>query len=189
MKIYTKQGDQGKTGLLGGPKVYKSDARVQAYGQVDELNSLLGLALAQSSRSPLELPGRIARIQNELFNLGGELAIHPDSQPSSTRQMVLIGSSHILKLEEEIDHMESQLEPLKNFILPGGSARGAALHVARCVCRRAERHVVELNQSQKLRAELIQYLNRLSDYLFVAARWCNHSDGVEETIWSSSSES
>ena len=179
MKIYTKTGDDGTTGLFGGPRVLKNDRRIEAFGTVDELNAILGTVRA----SPLlyELNPLLERIQSELFELGAELAT-PDAFQKGT---ATLGSQHILRLESEMDAWEAVLPPLTNFILPGGSQSGAGLHWARSVCRRAERCVLTLSQQDgvSLRPETLIYLNRLSDWLFVAARFANFQNNAAETPW------
>lgn len=181
MKIYTKAGDQGRTSLFGGKKVAKSNKRVSAYGTVDELNAVIGMAVAEGGDSE-PLHERLREIQEELFTLGCELATPPDKKLMTEP----LASDAVKSLESAIDRMEESLEPLKNFILPGGTRTAAGLHMARTVCRRAEREVVELSASEKIRPELIQYLNRLSDYLFVAARFANLEGGCAETVWKGS---
>lgn len=179
MKIYTKAGDDGSTGIFGGERISKIDVRIEAIGAVDELNAALGVcascepALAANTRAMVQL------IQNRLFDLGAELAM-PGKE---MRGFVGIESKDIHALEEWIDTMESSLECLKCFILPGGSAQAARLHLARTVCRRAERRAIALAQLGSVRNELIQYLNRLSDGLFVAARFENVQAGMPDTNW------
>jgi cob(I)alamin adenosyltransferase len=179
MKIYTKTGDEGDTVLFGGPRVSKRDPRIEAYGEVDELNAVLGLARA--SPLPQEFDALVGRIQHELFAVGAELAT-PDPAKHNT---VLIGQSHVTALEQAIDHFDAGLAPLKQFILPGGTPGAAALHVARTVCRRAERRVVALSQQrgETISPRLIVYLNRLSDLLFVLARAANAAAGVPDVAW------
>ena len=180
MKIYTKTGDKGETSLWGGSRVKKSHPRVSAYGTLDEANSVIGLALSFLPIEEAAIHNRLIRIQNEIFVAGSELA----TQPGTKTTIVLIEESEISQLEKEIDEMETQLEPLKNFILPSGSSAGSALHLARTVIRRAERECVELDSmGENLRPEVIRYLNRLSDYLFVAARHVNHVLKQTETKW------
>ncbi len=177
MKIYTKKGDQGSTSLFGGNRVAKSSPRIKAYGAVDELNSVLGLAAAYS------LSGKgsewLKKVQEELFVLGSDLATPPDYKERIER----LGEESIAFLEDAIDQMEKKLEPLKNFILPGGSKQGATLHLARTVCRRAERACVECNEQEEISELAIKYLNRLSDFLFVLARYENKQAGDEEMVW------
>jgi cob(I)alamin adenosyltransferase len=181
MKIYTKAGDAGDTGLFGGARVSKANPRIEAYGTLDELNAVLGMALADN-KVPFELASTLTRIQNELFQLGSELATPVERRAPAE----LVAEAHIVALEREIDLMEATLPALRNFILPGGagSTTGAALlHFARTVCRRAEREVVVLNSNEKMRGEVLKYLNRLSDFLFVSSRFVNHKAGVADVEW------
>jgi len=175
MKIYTRTGDAGETSLFGGARVPKSDARIEAYGTVDELNSFLGLARASWPESPLD--AQLAAAQADLFEIGAHLA-----SPGTSR-FPGVDEAHIVELEQAIDAMEEELAPLKSFILPGGTIAASQLHVARTVCRRAERLVVALNDESAPTMSSIAYLNRLSDYLFVAARFANHRAGVEDVPW------
>ena len=172
MKIYTRTGDQGETSLFGGRRVGKNDARIEAYGTVDELSSFLGV-IAVSDKDVTEIP----RIQSDLFEIGAHLA-SPD-----TSRFPGVETSRIEDLERAIDSMEAELTPLTTFILPGGTAAAALLHIARTVCRRAERRVVALNDESPATESTITYLNRLSDYLFVAARFANHRAGVADVPW------
>ncbi len=178
MKIYTKAGDAGETGLYGNVRVSKDDQRIRSYGTLDELNAALGVALSEAGLQ-VQLQTQLKRVQCELFQLGGELAT-PRGKNSG---MMLIGQEEIATLEKEIDAMELSLAPLKSFIMPGGSRSSALLHLARTVSRRAEREVVTLNRADPQRAEVIQYMNRLSDYLFVCARFANQSAGVADVPW------
>ncbi len=178
MKIYTKQGDRGQTGLLGGARVPKNHLRIHAYGSLDELNSVLGMLLALNPGFK-ELKAPISRIQSELFQLGTELATPLGKSPG----IRLIGEGEIRQLENEIDQMESDLPTLKTFILPGGSTQSAGLQIARTVCRRAEREIISLHQEEEVRAEVLQYINRMSDYFFVFARWANHLNHVADLPW------
>jgi cob(I)alamin adenosyltransferase len=181
MKIYTKTGDKGETSLLGGRRVSKNDIRIEAYGTVDELNANLGLIHDYGiSRDQKE---KIHTIQNELFDMGAYLACEVDPEKF---KLSLIGEDQILRLEEEIDEMEKDLSPLRNFILPAGHLAVSQCHVARCVCRRAERNIIHLSQQEKISDTVISYLNRLSDYLFVLSRKIAHDMGVEEIKWTSS---
>lgn len=180
MRIYTGGGDRGETGLFGGGRVKKDDLRVEAYGAVDELNASLGLA--RTSGLPGDLDALLARIQDELFALGADLATPPDANVRADR-VVRLKADAAKALEPEIDRLEATLPPLRTFILPGGSPGGAALHLARTVCRRAERRVVTLSQKGGVSAETIVYLNRLSDLLFVMARSANVRAGVAEAPW------
>jgi cob(I)alamin adenosyltransferase len=179
MKIYTKSGDKGETSLWGGGRVKKSHPRVNTYGTLDEANSTLGLALSFLPDRELIIRERLTRIQSELFQVGAELA----TQAGAKNSCAPVTETEIVVLEKEIDEMESTLEPLKNFILPSGGSAGATVHLSRTIVRRAERQCVELNESEELRPELIRYLNRLSDYLFVMARFVNHSMQKPETKW------
>lgn len=178
MKIYTKKGDAGETGLYGNVRVPKDDQRIRSYGTLDELNAQLGFVLCEKLLSA-ELKARFLRIQGELFQLGAELAT-PRGKSTGIK---LVGLPEIEKLEHEIDSMESKLAPLKTFILPGGAPASALLHLARTICRRAERETVTLNRSEPQRPDVIQYLNRLSDYLFVCARFANHQASVADQPW------
>jgi cob(I)alamin adenosyltransferase len=179
MKIYTKTGDQGDTGLFGGGRVAKSSLRVETYGEVDELNSVIGLARTEPIDTTIDT--LLARVQSALFDLGAELATPPSSKVALG--IPLIGEADILALEHAIDRAELELTPLKTFVLPGGSRAAAHLHLGRTVCRRAERRLVALHQAEPLRAECIRYLNRLSDALFVLARLANHRAGVADVPW------
>ena len=181
-KIYTKTGDKGKTKLVGGCEVAKTDPRIHAYGTVDELNSHLGLAriLIQPIAPLADLYQNLQKIQNELFNLGSLLACENQDW---LNKMPQITSNHIQNLEIQIDQMTQELPELRSFILPGGSQSSAQLHIARTVCRRAERLTVELYQSGPEYELCFQYLNRLSDYLFVAARFCNLKLQIEDQKW------
>jgi cob(I)alamin adenosyltransferase len=180
-KIYTRKGDKGDTGLGGGQRVPKDHLRVQVYGTVDELNSLLGLALASGLCK--RLAELLPAIQNELFHLGSDLCfLETDKAQYNLPQM---GERHLQKLEEMIDEMTAVVGPLANFILPGGSSGAAHLHVARAVCRRAEREAVALSREDAIGTFVIPYLNRLSDALFVMARYENHQRQVAEPLWDS----
>jgi cob(I)alamin adenosyltransferase len=181
MKIYTKTGDEGETGLFGGPRVRKDAPRIEAYGAVDELNAVLGLVRAEPL--PADIDALLATIQNELFDLGAELAT-PDPAKMGVGAL---GPSQIAKLEAAIDRHEALLPPLKQFVLPGGSRAAAALHVGRTVCRRAERRAITLASVERISPQLIVYLNRLSDLLFVLARAVNHAAGLPDVPWQKSS--
>ena len=178
MKIYTRTGDTGDTSLFDGTRVRKSDARVDAYGEVDELNAWLGLARA--SRVDPELDEELVHIQRDLFALGAQLADPADKIADRVTKATL-GDDDVVRLERLIDRLEAELPPLRRFILAGGSPAGAALHVARTVCRRAERRMVSLEPPVDL--VLLRYVNRLSDLLFVLARVVNHRAGVAEIEW------
>ena len=178
MKIYTKTGDDGTTGLFGGGRVAKASLRVEAYGTVDELNATIGLARASTLDADSE--GALARVQVDLFTLGAELACVPGKE--AKLNMPLLGSEDAARLEVAIDHAETFVPPLTSFVLPGGSAQAAALHLARTVCRRAERAVLALDDAEA-RKELVIYLNRLSDLLFVLARRANVEAKVADVPW------
>ena len=178
MKIYTRRGDDGMTGLLGAGRVLKSAPRVEAYGSVDELNAVLGVARAQDMNG--WLAASLDSIQNRLFAVGAELA---STTPEALARLERIDAASVAWLETEIDRLEADLAPLTQFIVPGGSPFAAALHVARTVCRRAERRVVALAQSDPVSPEVVHYLNRLADLLFVMARWANHRAGVVDLPW------
>jgi cob(I)alamin adenosyltransferase len=177
MKIYTRTGDQGETGLFGGPRVGKDSLRIETYGTVDHLNAVLGLA--RSEPLSADVDEVLATTQNHLFDLGAELAT-PDPQAHGT---AIITETQISWQEAQIDHFEEMLEPLKAFILPGGTRGAAQVHVARCVCRRAERLIVALSRVETISPQMIAYANRLSDLLFVLARAINHQAGVADVPW------
>ncbi len=179
MKIYTKTGDDGLTGILGSKRLRKDDARIEAYGTVDELNAALGLARAM--KLPPEQDELAARLQDELFTLGAALA-DPDPQGRFHNQ---IDDAHVAGLEAAIDAMTEELAPMRTFILPGGSPAAAQIHLARTICRRAERLAVHLANlpDENVPAPLLIYLNRLSDLLFVLARTVNHREGVADVPW------
>jgi cob(I)alamin adenosyltransferase len=179
-KIYTRRGDDGSTGLFGGPRVRKDDLRVSAYGDVDELNSTLGVAREQVLEQP-DLRALIDALQSELFTLGAELAT-PDAE-QAPKEVPRITAQHVTRLEQEIDRLTGELPEMKNFILPGGSSAGAALHLCRTVCRRAERKAVSLADGSPVSALALAYLNRLSDLLFVMARAANLRAGGREIPW------
>lgn len=179
MKIYTKTGDDGTTSLFSGGRVSKSHLRVEAYGTVDELNSALGLARA--FKPSAQADDWLAQVQRQLFHLGADLATPLESQSS---WVVRMDAETVTWLEAGIDAMMAELPPLTNFILPGGTPAAAQIHVARTVCRRAERMVVLLQQHEALGGYALAYLNRLSDFLFVLARWENFRAGVPEAKWS-----
>lgn len=178
MKIYTKTGDAGETGLFGGPRVNKDHPRIEAYGTVDELNSVLGMVRAEEL--PEEVEADLTEIQNALFAIGAELAT-PEPKQQGTE---FLQANDIEALEQKIDHYDEQLHPLKHFILPAGTRAAATLHLARATCRRAERRVFSAQRQEvAIRGELIVYLNRLSDLLFVLARYVNQVSGQAETEW------
>jgi cob(I)alamin adenosyltransferase len=185
-RIYTKRGDGGETSLAGGQRVSKDSARIEAYGTVDELNAFTGLAVV-SCEEMIRIDPRIGlllvilrRVQHELFNLGSILATLPeDVHPKQAR----ITSAEIAQLEREIDGMNESLPTLRSFVLPGGTRINAELHVARTVCRRAERLLIALARIEDVPPEAIQYLNRLSDAMFVWSRWVNHTVAAPEILW------
>ncbi len=178
-RIYTKTGDSGTTGLAGGQRVPKDSRRVETYGTVDELNSQIGVALSLGlcERLAAELPP----IQNQLFDLGSDLATPAASQ--ARHPVPTVEPGHIERLEALIDELNDAVGPLANFLLPGGSPGAAALHVARTVCRRAERQATALARDEPIGPTVLPYLNRLSDALFVMARYENHEHGVTEPLW------
>lgn len=177
MKIYTRTGDDGTTGLLGGVRVGKDDPRIAAYGALDELNAALGVCRA--SDLPAAIDQAVAALQHELFMLGAELA-SPDGSP---RGVALVDEADVARLEGTIDSFESGLRPLAAFILPGGAAAAAALHVARCVARRAERDIASASRNTPVRSAVLVYVNRVSDLLFVLARAANAAAGVPDVPW------
>jgi cob(I)alamin adenosyltransferase len=183
MKLYTKTGDDGTTGLFGGGRILKASARVEAYGTVDETNAVLGAARAVGLRP--EIDSVLAGVQEDLFLLGAELACVPGREAKLA--MPLLAEAEIERLEHAIDDADAGCSPLKNFVLPGGSPAAAALHVARTVCRRAERAVLALDDAPP-RREVVVYLNRLSDLLFVLARRANAAAGIADVPWTPRSE-
>jgi cob(I)alamin adenosyltransferase len=179
-KIYTKTGDLGKTSLIGGTKVPKSNIRIEAYGTVDELNSFVGLTADQLAHEPSK--NILKEIQDRLFTIGSSLACDPDKE--SKLKIPDLIESDITLLEIEIDKMNEELEDMKSFILPGGHVAISTAHVTRCVCRRAERICVDMQENDLFIDPLVlKYLNRLSDYLFVLARYAGHLMGVEDIPW------
>lgn len=180
-RIYTKSGDKGETGLVGGQRVAKDAQRIEVYGTVDELNAFVGLVRISTIENGLaELELIFERIQHELFNLGSVLATLPqDIHPNQPR----VNAETIAQLERDIDHYNESLAPLRSFVLPGGTRICAELHVCRTVCRRAERELVKLSHTEEIPNEALLYLNRLSDALFVWSRWVNHALNVEEALW------
>jgi cob(I)alamin adenosyltransferase len=181
MKIYTKTGDTGQTALFGGGRVPKSDARVEAYGDVDELNATLGVVLATEPLARID--DVVAPIQHDLFAIGALLATPDREKMQRHLEKARIDDARITELERAIDAGDDELEPLKAFVMPGGTPKAAALHVARTVCRRAERRVVELSGSAEIPAIVVVYLNRLSDLLFTLARVANRRGGSREVVW------
>jgi cob(I)alamin adenosyltransferase len=177
MKIYTKTGDDGTTGLIGGERVSKSDRRIECTGSIDELNASLGWAAVTAKKDLLE---KLRLVQNELFVLGSHLATPQGNPPASLPPLEEAGIS---RLEMEIDLAETQLPPLRNFILPGGCETSARLHLARTICRRAERLLVGFSHDRPVPKFMLTYLNRLSDWLFVQARLANQLEGVPDIPW------
>jgi len=179
MKIYTRTGDAGETGVFGGPRVLKDDVRIEAYGTVDELNAAIGIVRA--SPLPAAINEVLERLQNELFVVGAQLA----TPSPSTKGVPMIGDQHIAALERDIDRCDEQLPPLKVFILPGGTAAAAQLHFARGVCRRAERRIVSFSHTsaESVTPQLLAYINRLGDLLFTLARATNQQAGRSDVPW------
>ncbi len=185
-KVYTRSGDAGRTRLAGGQEVWKDSARVEAYGTVDELNSVIGMARALSAECPPTvangetLEAHLRWIQNKLFDVGGILATTPGQ---TFRNMPAVTADHVVRLERLIDACQEDLEPLKEFVLPGGGKASGFLHQARTICRRAERLCVRLSREEDVPADLLRFLNRLSDALFVLARWTAKMQGEPESLW------
>ena len=185
-RVYTRGGDRGETSLIGGDRVSKASLRLDGYGTVDEVNATIGLvieALVTSAAGPHMTP-ILRRVQNELFNLGAELAT---ADAATRAKLPRIEQRHIDALERDIDAVNDDLPPLKSFVLPGGGWPSANMHLARTVCRRCERIVVELAAKEDVGELAVQYLNRLSDALFVWGRWCSLKDGKDEPLWDSRS--
>ncbi len=180
-KVYTRTGDQGTTALGGGQRVTKDAPRIEAYGTIDELNSVLGIALARGLSRELAAP--LARVQNDLFHLGSDLCVLEEDK--ERLPVPRIEARHVEELEQLIDTLSADIPPLENFILPGGSPGAARLHLARTICRRAERRIVTLAAEEEIGEWVLRYLNRLSDLLFVAARWENKALEVEDVLWDS----
>ena len=180
-KIYTRTGDTGSTGLVDGSRLPKDDVRVRAYGDVDETNSVIGLVRLHLENKRLDI--MLARIQNDLFDLGADLATPLPKKGSADSEYALrMAAEQAIRLEAELDMLNADLAPLTSFVLPGGNSPAAYLHQARTVCRRAERICVALSHKQAINPHALTYLNRLSDFLFVAARWCNNQ-GKADVIW------
>jgi cob(I)alamin adenosyltransferase len=181
LKIYTKTGDAGTTGLFGGPRVSKTDPRICAYGSIDELNAVLGLARAYEL--PQEVDGMLAIVQHQLFSIGAELA----SPKPEEHGLKWNGEEHVTQMENWIDLLEGSLPRLQNFILPGGSVQAAQLHIARTVCRRTEREIVSFSNTARVSdaSHIVVFLNRLSDLLFVMARYTNKKRNVSDVLWES----
>ncbi|GAB4236808.1 MAG: cob(I)yrinic acid a,c-diamide adenosyltransferase [Methyloligellaceae bacterium] len=182
-KIYTRTGDSGTTALGTGARVPKTHPRIAAFGTVDETNAAIGLARVRLGPDAADLDAMLARIQNDLFDLGADLCV-PESGEKSDVEPLRITPGQVERLEREIDQMNAELEPLRSFVLPGGSEAAAALHVARTVCRRAERKMAELAESEgeAVQDAALRYINRLSDFLFVAARFVNDR-GKADILW------
>jgi cob(I)alamin adenosyltransferase len=185
VKIYTRTGDRGETGLFGGQRVRKDHARVEAYGEVDELNAVVGGAVSALRVAAQDwLADRLILLQEDLFTLGANLATPaPEDGGRRSDHIPPLPSARIEQMERWIDEAEGELEPLRNFILPGGSEAATRLHLARTVCRRAERRVITLTYSAHIDPQAVIYLNRLSDLLFTWARLANHRDGCEDISW------
>ncbi|MDE1156907.1 MAG: cob(I)yrinic acid a,c-diamide adenosyltransferase [Neorhizobium sp.] len=179
-KIYTRTGDDGTTALVSGPRREKFDLRVEAYGTIDETNATIGMARLHT-KDLVELDAMLIRIQNDLFDLGADLATPDDGKPKEYEPLRII-EAQATRLETEIDALNADLSPLKSFVLPGGSAAAAYLHLARTVSRRAERQMVELSRMEVVSAAALTYVNRLSDFLFVAARAANDG-GKADILW------
>lgn len=187
MKIYTKTGDKGETSLYGGTRVSKAAARVESYGTLDELNAFIGLAKAEISDE--KVLNQLQKIQFDLFTVGSEAATPTDKlilANGKNRLDLMISEEEISELEHWMDDLDAELEPLQFFILPSGGKAAASVHVCRTVCRRAERAMVHLNETEEVRPELIKYLNRLSDYLFILARYISKISGEKEEYWNPS---
>ena len=176
-RIYTRTGDKGDTALGSGKRVPKHDLRIEAYGTVDEANACVGVARLSTTG---ELDQMLARVQNDLFDLGADLCV-PEDGGEIAAKALRISDAQVERLEREIDAMNEKLQPLRSFVLPGGTPAAANLHVARTVCRRAERVIVKLAESEALSSATVKYANRLSDFLFVAARFANLSTG--DVLW------
>ena len=179
MKIYTRAGDDGTTGLIGGSRISKSDPRLECYGTIDELNAALGVAAISLDQTLLK---HVREIQNDLFIIGSQLATTEFSTPS----LPSLDDQHVTRLEMQIDTAETELPALRNFILPGGSEPGARLHLARTICRRAERLLVNFAGNRPVPQIVLTYMNRLSDWLFVYARLANYRAGVSDILWDQS---
>jgi cob(I)alamin adenosyltransferase len=180
LKIYTRTGDAGETGLFGGGRVAKDHGRVAAYGDVDELNSAIGVARATE---PALLDELLEAIQRDLFAIGGHLATPDPARVRAALEKAELSADRVSELERAIDGADAELPPLKAFVLPGGTPKAAALHLARTICRRAERSVVHLARTDEVHPLFVVYLNRLSDFLFTAARLANHRAGAADVTW------
>lgn len=180
MKIYTKTGDKGETGLFGGERVSKSNLRLNAYGTIDELNSFLGLAVIEVTN--IEVKNIIQDLQNKLFVLGSDLAA-PETEKNKKLKITRLPDSYIIETEQAIDKFDAQLDELKNFILPGGSKGSAVLHICRTISRRAEREIVALKNTDHIGENIVIFLNRLSDLFFVLSRFENKYSNIPDTKW------
>ena len=178
-KIYTKKGDDGNTELGNGERVKKFSKRVEAYGTVDELNSLIGIVTSLDIER--DFKNSLLKIQNDLFDIGADLCI-PETEKKYDFIPFRFPSDYVIRLEKEIDHMNLSIEPIKSFVLPGGSKVSSQLHLCRTTCRRSERCVVELTEKEKVNPEILKYLNRLSDWFFVSARKFNNN-GKNDILW------
>lgn len=183
MKIYTKTGDKGMTSLFGGERVWKDHLRIESYGSVDEINSFIGLALCEITDE--DIRGTLKQIQNDLFVVGSDLA-SPKEKESKSFKIPRVNHDYFEKIESEIDRFNDKLPELKHFILPGGTKGAALLHTARTICRRAERKVITLGKAEKIGDDIAIYLNRLSDFLFVLARYENHVSKTPDVEWKGS---
>lgn len=185
-RVYTRTGDKGETGLVGGKRIPKDSPRIEAYGTIDELNSIVGLARVFNEEKLADgdahqfLDTVLRQIQDELFDLGSELATPPDFFQQG---MYRVGEPEVKKIEQLIDECQKDLEPLKSFVLPGGGRIGAYLHQCRTVCRRAEREILRLSRAEELSEWPIKYVNRLSDLFFVLSRWISKKTGKDEYLW------
>jgi cob(I)alamin adenosyltransferase len=189
MKIYTRTGDKGKTGLIGGTRVLKSDGRISTYGQIDELNANVGLAISILNKKAvqkvfMDIIGMLSSIQNDLFVLGSDLA-DPDYPPSPQSKTPRVTQQMISDIERSIDKLETELQPISFFILPGGTSESSILHVCRSVARRAEVSLVAVATTQPTNEKIMAYLNRLSDLFFVLARVCNKRQNFNDVAWTS----
>ena len=180
-KIYTRTGDKGTTGLGTGERRSKADLRIEAFGTVDEANCCIGMARIHTATSHLDIDAMLARIQNDMFDLGADLCVPDDGKPLEYEPLRII-ASQVKQLENDIDRLNKMLSPLRSFILPGGSPAAAALHLARTAARRAERLMVALAEKEAVGTEALKYINRLSDFLFVAARAVN-DNGNADVLW------
>lgn len=184
MKIYTKTGDKGKTSLFDGTRVRKDNIRVDAYGTLDELNSMLGFSISQLSEKKefVSFVVKLRHIQNDLFDMGAMLA-NPSTNTAQEKKQAEYLEKQVKEMERDIDNFSSEVPEQLTFILPGSSSAGASLHVCRTICRRAERRIITLTDEINILPEFIKYINRLSDFLFAASRWVNHKENQEEIFW------